>query len=484
MFKSGKWLLFWSCALIMLPSSLCAEVNEAATANNQFPSFANLVEKSLPSVVNISTTTKPSDEMLENEAAAMDEATPEFRRFFENGKKQEALGSGFIIDKEGYIITNSHVISDAEKINVTLFDDTQLEAKIIGKDTKTDIALIKIDTKKELTPVKLGDSDKIRVGDWILAIGNPFGLGGSVTAGIISAKSRDIESGQYDNFIQTDASINQGSSGGPMFNMQGEVIGINSVIFSTNGASMGIGFAIPINLADWVVKQLKKYGETKRGWIGIKIQPNNEEAAKELGLAINEGVIVSAVEVGAPAQKSGVIAGDVILEFDGQKINSTKNFSRLVAETEIAKKTLITVWRNRQKMNLPINVEKLEDETVVVENIPQTEIKEINKNEFFIAELGLKLSPADDMTLQNFKLKPESSGMVITEIMPKSDALEKGLKVGHIIVKIDKKEVIDIESVRRYINEAKMENNRPILLLLQDKEAPYFAALKLQTGKK
>ena len=296
------------CVLI-LPLSLIKE------ARAQFPSFADLTEKLTPGVVNISGFSNAQSE---------DDAAP-----------SEALGSGFIIDSAGHIITNNHVIDKADSISVTLHDNTKLEADVIGTDPKTDLALIKINANRPLSPVTLGDSDKIRVGDWILAIGNPFGLGSSVTAGIISAKSRDIESGPYDSFIQTDAAINQGNSGGPMFNMSGEVIGISSAIFSTTGANQGIGFAIPVNLANWVISQLKQHGTVKRGWIGIKIQPNTPEISANLGINANQGVVVSGTSETSPAREAGLQAGDIILNFNNLPIDNTKNLSRLIAETPI-----------------------------------------------------------------------------------------------------------------------------------------------------
>ena len=463
--------------MVVLSSPALASATVAA-----LPSFADLVDELMPSVVNISTTTKLSESDIDESGNISDDASSEFRRYFENGKKQEALGSGFIIDTEGYIITNYHVISDAEKITVTLFDNSSLEAKLIGKDAKTDIALIKIDTDKTLVPVKFGDSDKVRVGDWILAIGNPFGLGGSVTSGIVSAKARDIDTGQYDSFIQTDASINQGSSGGPMFNMAGEVIGINSVIFSTNGASMGIGFAIPINLADWVIDQLKKNGEIRRGLIGIKIQPNDAETAADLGLATAKGVVVSDVTPDAPAQKSGLAAGDVILKFGAVEVNDPKTFSRLVAETPIGTKLELTVIKDAKQQVLPIEIAEL-DETPPPAPSTEAHISEVAQNVYLIGELGLKVSALTPELRQKHNIAEGISGMMVAEVLPDSDAALKGIKVGYVIVKADKKDVFDIDSFKNYINEAKAENNRPILLLLQDGETVHFAALKLNDGE-
>lgn len=470
---------------VAMAAFLTGEVAAAEPMINQgLPSFADLVEELSPSVVNISTTTKPDDNGLEPEEDMMETAAPEFRHFFENGKKQEALGSGFIIDKEGFIITNAHVINDAESIDVTLSDETVHEAKIIGKDNLTDIALIKINTQKELKPVRLGDSDKARVGDWILAIGNPFGLGGSVTAGIISAKSRDIESGQYDNFIQTDASINQGSSGGPMFNMAGEVIGINSVIFSTNGASMGIGFAIPINLADWVVKQLKADGTVHRGWIGIKIQPNNPETALAFGLEKTDGVVVSDVTIDGPAQKAGLEAGDIISGFNQEDITSPKDFSTRVAEAKIGSTAEVKIIRNGKPQSVKIKIEELKAEKPLPSTPKAAEIKQLNEDEFLVEELGFKLKPITEETIKQYHLLPNTKGMIISEVLAGSDGAEKGLKAGNVIVKMDKQDIIDIDSVKNCLNEAKMEKNRPILLLLQNGESINFVAVKLATENK
>ena len=306
--------------LTLLAMVLSLGIGNDAQAQNIVPSFADLAEGLLPSVVNISTTHDKSEET--DDVSDIDNNIETTVESIFNAPKTNriSLGSGFIISEDGYIITNHHVIDKAKSISVTLSDNSSAEARLIGGDSKTDTALIKIDTPKKLKAVKFGDSDKIRIGDWILAIGNPFGLGGSVTAGIVSAKSRDIESGPYDSFIQTDASINQGSSGGPMFNMNGEVIGINTAIFSTNGGSMGIGFAIPVNLVDFVIKQLKESGEVKRGWIGIKMQPYDADTAQSLGATENGGVIISSVSENSSAARAGIQAGDIILKFDGHLI--------------------------------------------------------------------------------------------------------------------------------------------------------------------
>lgn len=456
-------------------------ISKQALAQAPFPSFADLAERLLPSVVNISTLHAPELDGNAEDGNFASSNTVLDNYFNPKPDNQVSLGSGFIFSTDGYIITNYHVIDKAEEISVILSDNTQIEAKLIGKDKKTDLALIKIDTDKKLVPVTMGDSDKIRIGDWILAIGNPFGLGGSVTAGIISAKSRDIESGPYDSFIQTDAAINQGSSGGPMFNMDGEVIGINSAIFSTTGTSMGIGFAIPTNLAGWVISQLKEKGEAKRGWIGIKIQPNSEEIAASMGLSANEGVVVSGLSENASAQRAGVKAGDIILKFDGHIIDNTKNLSRLVAETPIGKKAPLEIWRGQQKLSLTAVIEEMPAETSAAPKPQdQNSSKKIAQDGIFIEELQISASEITPEIIDKFSLAPDAKGILVTGVADASDAAKKGLRKGDLIVKIDKQDVWDIQGMQNLIAEAKAENNRPVLLLLQDKGIMHFAAVKLK----
>lgn len=394
----------------------------------------------------------------------------------------ESLGSGFIIDGNGYIITNNHVVDKAESISITLSDNTKTEARVIGKDPKTDLALIKIETKRPLNAVKFGDSDKIRVGDWVLAIGNPFGLGSSVTAGIVSAKSRDIESGPYDSFIQTDASINQGNSGGPMFNLQGEVIGISSAIFSTTGASQGVGFAIPANLAGWVISQLKEHGEVKRGWIGIKIQPNTPEIADSLGISANQGVVVSGITEQGPAQKAGLQAGDIVLSFNRQPIDNTKNLSRLIAETKIGTPAPIEIWRSGQKQTLTVPIELMPEETPLsAAKETASDAAETPDNGESLNIIGFTVKEISPELAERYKLAPSTSGVVVTDILPNSDASRKGIKIGDIIVKIDKRNIIGESAFHEYVNDARRENNRPVLLAIQGQEALHFVAVKLMS---
>ena len=442
-----------------------ASLGFSGEAGAQFPSFADLAEKLTPSVVNISSFSQSETENGEG-----------------NTPLSESLGSGFIIDGNGYIITNNHVVDKAESISITLSDNTKTEARVIGKDPKTDLALIKIETKRPLNAVKFGDSDKIRVGDWVLAIGNPFGLGSSVTAGIVSAKSRDIESGPYDSFIQTDASINQGNSGGPMFNLQGEVIGISSAIFSTTGASQGVGFAIPANLAGWVISQLKEHGEVKRGWIGIKIQPNTPEIADSLGISANQGVVVSGVTEQGPAQKAGLQAGDIVLSFNRQPIDNTKNLSRLIAETKIGTPAPIEIWRSGQKQTLTVPIELMPEETPLsAAKETASDAAETPDNGESLNIIGFTVKEISPELAERYKLAPSTSGVVVTDILPNSDASRKGIKIGDIIVKIDKRNIIGESAFHEYVNDARRENNRPVLLAIQGQEALHFVAGKLMS---
>ncbi len=458
------------------------------------PSFADLVEKLQPSVVNISTTHKPQEDSSNEEMLGIESTNPRIKDYFNPQNPQQlSLGSGFIIDGDGYIITNNHVIDQAEEITVTLADNRQLTARLVGRDGKTDIALIKVEASEKLPAVKLGDSDKIRVGDWVLAIGNPFGLGGSVTAGIVSAKSRDIEAGPYDNFIQTDASINQGSSGGPMFNLDGEVIGINTAIFSTNGGSMGIGFAVPVNLTHFVIEQLKSKGKVERGWIGIKIQPNSGDIAHSLSQQAQRGVIVSSVSEGSSAKAAGIEAGDIILSFDGQPIDDTKNFSRMVAETEVGKTINLEIWRDKQirKISLPVMLmpeepslykeakEENRDTAPLVEAVPERQ----NAPDGLIDALEISVADLTPEILNKYSLSNDARGVVVTGVVPGSDAELKGLSVGRLITQIDKKAIFDINDVKTYVNDAKIENNRPVLLLVNDNNVPHYVAVKLKSNE-
>lgn len=418
----------------------------------QMPSFADLAEKLLPSVVNISAATLGED--------GADDIAPE----------NETLGSGFILSADGYIVTNQHVIDKAKTINVTLYNNERIEAAIIGEDKKTDLALLKITTDTPLTPVVFGDSDALRVGDWILAIGNPFGLGGSVTAGIVSAKSRDIESGSYDNFIQTDAAINQGNSGGPMFNLKGEVIGVNSAIFSPTGNSMGIGFATPAKMAQWVVSQLRRDGTVTRGWIGISIRPDPQQP---------KGIVVSRVTEGSPAWQAGIIPGDIISKFNKMPITSATNLSRIIAESAIGETLNLEIIRNDEVSTIRVKAQKMpEEEPVSAQPQPDADTGKPDENK--TSPLGMSVENVTPELLHRYSLPEDSRGVIITAISEQSDAAVKGLQAGNLITKVDKKEVFDQSSFNDYITQAQNEHNRPVLLTVQDAEAEHFVAVKLK----
>lgn len=419
--------------------------NLGAQENNMMGiSFAPLVEKLSPGVVNISTLrTEPAN----SEKADVLSTNEYIRDYFlqdEGGKT--SLGSGFLIDSKGYIVTNNHVIDKANEIIVTLYDDSQYNAVVIGSDKMTDLALIKIEADKPLPFVEFGNSDELKVGDWILAIGNPFGLGGSVTAGIVSAKSRDIDAGSYDNFIQTDASINQGSSGGPMFNMQGKVVGINTAIFSSTGASMGVGFATPINLSKFVIEQLVQKGKVERGWIGIK----GSTSSKNISLSANQnfsgGVMVNSLSDNSPATKAGIEAGDIIISINGNDIKDIKSFSRLIAETNVGTPIILRLWRNNLIKDIEVTVALMPE----IISPSSGKIAAPEKPLGYVEELGLVTATSDNGDIK------------ITEVLADSDAVIKGIKSGDIIRKIDGQKVSSMEDIRSYVAYALAEGRAMI----------------------
>ena len=435
-----------------------------------FPSFADLAEKLIPTVVNISTIQQPDQINIPAEGSNGG------GEYYDPLEGRVALGSGFIISEDGYIITNYHVIENAEVVNVVLFDNTEVEADIIGGDEKTDIALIKIEPPFELDKVTFGDSDAIRVGDWVPAIGNPFGLGGSVTAGIVSAKSRDIAAGPYDNFIQTDAAINQGSSGGPMFNTKGEVIGINSALFSTSGNNMGIGFAIPINIVEWIVKQLEQSGEVKRGWIGIRVQPNSKNLARSLNLKDSQGIIVSGISENGPAAKAGLQAGDVIISLGQTEINSCKDFSRLIAEMPAGSEAQLVIWRNQE----------IEPITAKVENMPKSpkaapreQVKPDSDGGKILKESGMILKEITPEIVKNMNLSPTTMGLLVEGVEFGSDADRQGIKRGDIILKMDLKDCVTLSAALGHIQDAQTEK-RPLHLMIQNAEQDEINVLQLK----
>lgn len=433
-------------------------------------SFAPLTEKLLPSVVNIAIKKNTSPQYQRNKQPVFPKGHPLAKA------PRTSQGSGFIIDSSGLIVTNAHVIGDAEEIEITLFNDRKLEANIIGIDKKTDIALLKITTNKPLPSVSWGNSDNMKVGDWILAIGNPFGLGGTVTSGIISARARDIHAGPYDDFIQTDAAINKGNSGGPMFNMAGKVIGINSAILTPTGGSVGIGFAIPSGIAKTVIDQLKKYGRTRRGWLGIKVQPVTKDIALTLGLKKSKGALVSSVTRNSPAFNAGIIAGDVILNLNNIEIKDIRHLPRLVAEMQIQSTASIVVWRNGKKKSLHAKLGELE----IAENIrPHSRKKKKSKN---IGKnvLGLSVSPITLDLRQNYKIPSNINGLMIVGLGNNGLGTEAGLLSGDIIISANQKEIRTVQGLVRTITFAHKQGKRKILLWIFRRGNKLFVPLSIR----
>ena len=449
-------------------------------------SFADLAEKLSPAVVNISTTTVISNQ--NNNFPTFPPGSPfeDFLEEFRNrGSKRQAqaLGSGFIIDAKGIIVTNNHVIEEADEIKVTLQDDTTFDAVLLGRDPKTDIAVLQIDPGEEkLTAVKFGDSDVMRVGDWVVAIGNPFGLGGTVTAGIISARGRDIGSGPYDDFIQTDASINRGNSGGPLFNLDGEVVGINTAIFSQTGGSVGIGFAIASNLATNVVDQLAEYGRTRRGWLGVFIQEITPEIAESLGLESENGALVSSVHPDGPAKEGGVMTGDVVVKFDGKAISDMRSLPRIVAETTIGKKVKVEVLRDGKSKILTIVLGELEQAEQA--GLFGEDVKTKSEPHSF-ASLGFTVTPLTDEARDQYEIPDDSNGneingVVVTEVIDGSPAAERGVTPGDVIRRIGQRQVMTVSDLIDGVAEVRKSKKTSFLLLVRRGSRERFVAIPVE----
>lgn len=470
-----------------------AVAHSPAVARGAPDSFADLAARLLPSVVNISTTqVQKKREKGGPEVPRFPEGSPFqdfFKEFFDRQQRETpqrratSLGSGFIISTAGFVVTNNHVIAEADEITVTLHDDTKLEAKLVGRDPKTDLALLKVTPKKPLTAVPFGDSGKTRVGDWVVAIGNPFGLGGTVTAGIVSARQRDINSGPYDDFIQTDASINRGNSGGPMFNLAGEVIGINTAIFSPSGGSVGIGFAIPANLARPIIEQLQKFGRARRGWLGVRIQTVTDEIAQSLGMEKATGALVASVTKGGPAEKYKIKVGDVILKFDNKVVGEMRRLPRIVAETTVGKAVAVDVWRQGKPVRLPVTLGEFpEDDSKLAAVAPEQSQKKAPV--IAIGELGMTLSTLTPALREKFKLEDDTKGVVITEVAQAGPAGEKRIPAGAIIRKIgpDQEIVTSPAQVQKKVQQAIKAKLNTILVLIETGGTQRFVALNIAKG--
>ena len=370
-------------------------------------------------------------------------------------------------------------IEQSKEIKVKFQDETELEAKLIGTDKLTDLALLKVESKKPLNYVKFANSDKARVGHSVVAIGNPFGLGGTVTSGIISAFNRDINAGPYDSFIQTDASINRGNSGGPLFNLEGEVLGINTAIFSPTGGSVGIGFSIPSNLAKPIIEQLKKFGKTQRGWLGVRIQEITPDIAKSLGLKNEDGVLISMVNPGEPAEKGGMKAGDVILEFNGKKIKDVKSLQRTVADSSVESKASVKVWRNKKIKTLTVKLGELEKFNEAAKD-DDKENDEVQTNEVELDDIGLRLAGLNSETRQRYNIPKNVNGVVITAVKRDSFASKAGLNVGGVISQISQKEVKKPKDAKKILEDSLKDSLESVLLQVYENEFSRFLILKLK----
>jgi len=444
------------------------------------PDFADLAEKLSPTVVNIYTTQTVEVSSSPHQFFFPDDMDiPEpFKRFFGLPEKPEqpapkrqmertSLGSGVIVTADGYILTNNHVVEDADEINVTLYNFEEYQAEIVGRDPKSDLALIKIEPKSNLQFVTFGDSDSLRVGEWVLAIGNPFGLQQTVTSGIISAKARSINNQSYGNFIQTDASINPGNSGGPLFNLAGEMVGVNTAIFSRTGGNIGIGFAIPVNMAKNVFAQLKEFGRVTRGWLGVMIQQVTTDLADNFGLDRPIGALVGQVIPDSPADKAGLRAGDVIIEYNGKEVSQMSMLPALVANTAVGTKAPLVIIRDGKRQNITVEIGKLEEEEPVIADKETGTSKKIGMT---VQELTPKL--AESLGID------ETQGLIVTDIVARSAAAEAGILRGDIILEINRGQVETIEQYKAALQAA--QDRKSLLLLIKRDQHTRFVVIEME----
>ncbi len=476
-------------ALALAGFTLSGPLVAPAGAQSQPFSFADLAEGLQDSVVNISTAQRITG-TRGIPIPEVPEGSP-FQEFFEEffdrnrdgenrrSRRVQSLGSGFVIDASGIIVTNNHVIADADEITAIFADGTRLEAKVIGRDVKTDIAVLKVEADKPLKAAPFGDSEALRVGDWVMAIGNPFGFGGTVTVGIVSALGRDINSGPYDKFIQTDASINRGNSGGPLFNLQGEVIGINTAIISPSGGSIGIGFAVPTEIALPVIEQLREFGETRRGWLGVRIQQVTEEIAESLGLEKAMGALVAGVTEGGPAAAAGIEPGDIIVEFDGSDVPMMRDLPRIVADTAVGKAVDVVVLRKGERVSVAVELGRLEDGERLIA---------LRRNGSGAADeaepdkaLGLTLETLSEQSREKYKIAEAIVGVLVTAVEPDSSAEEKRVLPGEVIVEVSQEAVSTPAEVVDRVAQLLSEGRRSALLLIAGKGGELrFVAVRME----
>ena len=489
--RSGQQHLMQRSLMALLLATLLIAVSGPVYAAGP-QSVADLAEKLTSAVVNISTRQKIKTERGKNPVPDLPEGSP-FREYFEDyfdkrrkggppprQRKVNSLGSGFVIDPAGIVITNNHVIDQADEIDVIFPDGKKLKAEVIGRDAKTDLAVLKINPKTPLHSVPFGDSNKIRVGDWVMAIGNPFGLGGSVTLGIVSARNRNINSGPYDDFIQTDAAINRGNSGGPLFNMDGEVIGINTAIISPSGGSIGIGFSVPSSIAKGVIKQLREFGETRRGWLGVKIQSVGEDMVESLGMDRPRGALVADVTSTGPAEKSGIKPGDVIIKFNGTDVEEMRDLPAIVAKTAVGTTVIVEVMRKGKLVEIEVQLGRLEEGEKI---IAKADAKASNAAGAEV--LGMKLAPLNDELRARFKIDKAIQGAVVMSVAPDSPAAEKRIQPGDVIAEAGEQKIVAPGDVSTQVDALEKEGRNSILLLVlkaSRKFDPHFIALRLKKG--
>ena len=463
-------------------------------------SFAPLARRLLPSVVNIQTTQTLQARSGRPDAPEMPQAPPGspfeelFREFFERNRppgarpgqppaarRAQSQGSGFVIDASGIVVTNNHVIDGADEINVVLQDNTTLKAELVGVDPRTDLAVLRVKPEKPLPVVPFGDSDTAEVGDWVLAIGNPLGFGGSVTSGIVSARGRNINAGPYDDFIQTDAAINRGNSGGPLFNVRGEVIGINTAIVSPSGGSIGIGFAIPSNLAKNIVAQLRDGGRVRRGWLAVNIQQVTDEIAESLGLQGGaRGALVARAQEDGPAFKGGIRNGDVILRFNNQDVREMRNLPRIVAETPVGTKAPVVVWRGGKEQTLTVDVAELPADQQQAAASPTTPARPRAGGNLELSGLGLKIAPLTNETRERYGVASDKRGVVVIEVAPNSPGAERGLNAGDVIVEVQQSRVNSPDEVQEQLDRLRKQNRPSALLLIENQQGQRFVPLSLR----
>ncbi len=496
-----------ACAAIALVAGAIAPViggTPSAAAQDIGPrSVADLAEGLLGSVVNVSTTERVVAERSapipdgQTQGEGDDDAEVPYRDFFdeffgEDGppsrRRSQSMGSGFIISADGFVVTNNHVIRDAEAVVVNFADGTVLDAEVVGRDPKTDIAVLKIESEEPLRPLEFAASEDLRVGDWVMAIGNPFGLGGTVTIGIVSARNRNLQSGPYDNFIQTDAAINQGNSGGPLFDMKGNVVGINTAIISRSGGSVGIGFAVPSEIAVAVITQLREFGETRRGWLGVRLQPVTQDVADNLGLERANGALVAGLTAEGPAEAGGLRTGDVVVRYDGRDIAEMRELPRFVAETPIGKSVAVVVLREGAEVELDVAVGELEENEARAERRaeeaarteePAGDIK--GGAPATLTVLGMGLAPMSDGLRSRFTIEDDVEGVVVVEVEEGSRAKEKRIVAGDVVLEVGQRAVSTPQAVEQRIASLREEGRNTALLTLSNAAgALRFTALRLE----